>query len=300
MEQQIARQKEKTIYLLMTLSTLFWSGAFIAGKFSVKEFPPFTLTFLRFFIASAIIFIIMIKVEKEWKITLKDVPVFLTLGIVGMFGYHVMFFMALKYTSAINSSLIAATNPLMTAILASFFLGDKMSYKKIGPVLLSLSGVALTITGGNFKEVVQAGLNIGDLFMLAAVFLWAAYSVLSKKIGGKYSPIVLTAYSFISCSIILIPFVIWENPASFIPSSTISGWTAVFYMAIFPSVIGYLVQQHSIKIIGARRTMIFVNLVPVFSIILSLLILKETLSPFKLLSSLLIIVGVYFTNRLGN
>lgn len=293
-------KNEKNIYALMILATLFWSGAFIAGKFGVREFPPFSLTFFRFAIASVIIFFIMIKYEKNWRIKPGDVPIFLVLGIVGMFGYHVFFFTALKYTSAINSSLIAATNPLITAVLASVFLGDKLNIKKAGAIFLSLFGVLLTITEGNFKIVVQAGFNRGDILMLAAVICWAVYSIISKKVTSRYSPIVLTAYSFIACAVSLIPFVIAENPFSYLGTTTVSGWTAVLYMAIFPSVIGYLVQQISLKSIGPRRTAIFINLVPVFSIILSVLILHETISLFKIFSSSLIIAGVFVTTRLKN
>ena len=115
----------------MILAVIFWSGAFIAGKYSIKEFPPFTLTFLRFSIAFLVIFFFMTRFEKNWKIKLKDTPYFIFLGIIGMFGYHVLFFIALKYTTVINSSLIgAALNPLTTTLLAVFFLKDKISIKK--------------------------------------------------------------------------------------------------------------------------------------------------------------------------
>jgi len=293
-------KNEKVIYALMVLSTIFWSGAFIAAKFSAKDFPTFTLTFLRFSIATTIIFLIMLKYEDNWKIKLNDVPTFLVLGIVGMFGYHVLFFTSLKYTTAINSSLIAATNPLITAVLASLFLGDKLDIKKIGAICLSLIGVLLTITGGDFKAVAKVGFNTGDLFMLAAVSAWAVYSIISKKAAPKYSPLVLTAYSFLACTIVLIPFVIMEHPVSYIKNATATGWIAVIYMAVFPSVVGYLVQQMSFKTIGPRRTSIFTNLVPVFSIILSILILNETINPFKIFSSVLIIAGVYLTTRQKN
>ncbi|MFL0269447.1 DMT family transporter [Candidatus Clostridium radicumherbarum] len=133
--------------------------------------------------------------------------------------------------------------------------------------------------------------------MLFAVVLWAAYSVYSKLVMPRYSPITLTFYSFLFCTILLIPFVIYEMPWKLISTIPYYSYISVIYMSIFPSVIGYLVQQMSIKQIGPSKTSIFINLVPMFSIILSVLILKEALNPIKLLTAALIIVGVYICQK---
>ncbi len=290
--------KTRNIYALMTISTVFWAGAFIAGKIGVQEFPPFSLAFFRFFFATAIIFGIMLKYESNWKLKKGAwVPV-IVLGIVGMFGYHVLFFTALQYTTAINSSMIGATNPLITSILATFFLKEPLGIKRLGAIGIAFLGVVLTLTGGDLSTLTNWELNTGDLIMLAAVLCWAIYGVISKRVMHRYSPILLTAYSFLVCLIVLIPFVIMENPVTYMGGTTWRGWTAVLYMSIFPSVIGYLVQQMSIKEIGPSRTAAFINLVPVFSIILSGLILGEQITAFKLLSAAIIISGVYLNTRL--
>jgi drug/metabolite transporter (DMT)-like permease len=282
----------------MILAVIFWSGAFIAGKYSIKEFPPFTLTFLRFSIAFIVIFFFMVKFEKNWKIKLKDTPYFIFLGIIGMFGYHVLFFIALKYTTVINSSLIgAALNPLTTTLLAVFLLKDKLSFKKAGWISLSIIGAFLTITEGNLKLLFQSGINVGDLCMIIAVLCWAVYTVASKKVSLKFPPLVIITYSFLFCSLILIPFALMERPWTFLGKTSSTGWLSILYMAIFPSVIGFLIQQISVKKIGPRRTSMFIFLVPVFSIILSVLILKEVFHPIKIFSSLLIIIGVYFSTQ---
>lgn len=131
--------------------------------------------------------------------------------------------------------------------------------------------------------------------MLIAVVCWAIYGIISSK--AKIPPIALTFYSFVVCLILLIPFVIWEQPQNILPDLTGRVWIAIPYMSIFPSVIGYLIQQFSIKEIGPSRTSIFVNLVPVFSIILAVLLLNETLEPVKLLTGGLIVAGVVITQK---
>ncbi|MBZ9686289.1 DMT family transporter [Clostridium estertheticum] len=288
----------RKIYLLMVLSAFFWSGAFIAGKLSVPFIPTFTLTFLRFFIATTILyFVLKSKDKSNYQLTKKDIPIFLFTGIVGMFGYHVFFFTALKYTTAINSSLIGATNPIITAILCIIFLKDKITFKRAIGIILSFTGVFLTITNANLSTMQTLSLNKGDLLMFIAVCLWAAYSVFSKVVLHKFSPLILTFYSFLFCTIFLIPFVIYERPWTFINQVPYYSFLAVVYMSIFASVIGYLVQQISIKQIGPSKTSIFINLVPIFSIILSVTILKESISAVKVFTALLIITGVYICQK---
>ncbi len=281
----------------MTCSALFWAGAFIAGKYTVPYIATFTLTFLRFFYATIILFFVMKKTSVDFRLEKDKLPVYLFTGLVGMFGYHVLFFTALKYTTAINSSIIAATNPMMTTLMAVLFLKSKLTGKQVFGILLSFAGVLLTITGADLGVLRNFSFNAGDLWMLAAVAAWAAYSVFSKRKGKGIQPIVLTYYSFLVCTILLIPFVIYEKPWEFLFAIPASAHLAVLYMSVFPSVIGYLVQQMAIKEIGPSKASIFVNLVPVFSIILAVIILGEALEPVKLLTAALIIAGVYICQR---
>lgn len=288
----------RKIYILMVMSTVFWAGAFIAGKLSAPYIPAFTLTFLRFSVATIILyFVLRYKGENEYKLKKEDIPVFLFTGLVGMFGYHVFFFTALKYTTAITSSIIGATNPIITTILSILFLKDRITSKRALGIALSFIGVFLTITNANLTMVKTLSFNKGDLFMLIAVLMWAAYGVFSKKVMPRYSPMILTYYSFLFCTIILVPFVIYEKPWTFAANVPYYSYIASLYMSIFASVIGYLVQQMSIKQIGPSKTSIFINLVPIFSIILSVLILGENISPIKLLTALLIIGGVYICQK---
>ena len=299
--EQINPKKNYKIMGLMTLSTVFWAGAFIAGKVTTGEFPPFSLTFLRFFFASILIFITMIKFEKkDWRLKKEDLPIMIFLGLVGMVGYHVLFFIALKYTTAVNASMIAATNPLITTILAALFLNEKLGLARVATIFVALTGVVLTITRGDISVIRSFSINKGDLIMLVAVACWALYSIVSRRVMSKYSPLILTSYSFILCCVFTFPFAIMEKPWVYMQYTSLKGWMGVLYMAIFPSFIGYLVQQTSIKELGPSKTSIFINLVPVFSMILSVLILKERITLITIFSATLIILGVYLTNRLKN
>ena len=284
---------ERKTYLMMTFATLCWAGAFIAGKIAMAELPVFTVAFFRFLIATALIFPIMVMREPNWRIEKKSLPRLLTLGLVGMFGYHALFFTSLKYTTAVSSSMIGATNPLMTSALAAIFLNEAFGIKRMGVLLLAFSGVLLSISGGSIKTIMSFSFNKGDLIMLGAVVCWAAYSILSKRAASFHKPIVLTSYSFLFCTIMLVPFTIMEKPWLILGSTSAGAWISIAYMAIFASCIGYLIQQVAIRRIGPSKTNIFINLVPVFSMGLAVPILNETIGWYNIIGMLMIIMGVY-------
>jgi len=285
----------------MTVTALFWAGAFVAGKIGVQEFPPFSLTFIRFFLATSILFPIMVKLEpNSWKPARRDIPIIVLLGMTGMFGYHVLFFLALKYTTAINTSLISATSPVITTLLACLLVGETLSPKRIVAVSMAFAGVLLTISDGNLNILSNISLRAGDFLMIAASLCKAAYIVASRRFSRNYSPIVLTTYSFLVCVIASAPIMLAEDFLGRLPKITLQGWASVAYMAVFASCIGYLAQQFAIRSIGAAKTTAFENLVPVFTIVLSSVILFEKVTMIKVVSAVVIIAGVYWNSTLSH
>lgn len=291
---------DKKIRWLMVLTSLLWSGAFITGKFSVQEFPPFSLTFLRFLFALPFIFIILyVKEPKNLFPNAKQWPPLLLLGFVGTFCYHALFFKSLNYTTAINSSLIGAINPMITTLLAAIFFGVRLTSLRIFGIILSFSGVFLFITNGDLQLISQFQVNYGDLLMLIGVFCFASYALLSRRYMKQYhlTPFMITAYTFLICVVICIPFVVWENPATYLSTTTSRGWLSILYMSIFASVLGYLFQAIAIQRIGAPSTAVFINLVPIFTIIQSVTILGESITLLKLICAAIVISGVYLATR---
>jgi drug/metabolite transporter (DMT)-like permease len=291
---------ENRVSILMVFTAIFWSGAFITGKIAVLEFPPFALTFFRFLLALPFIFALLYSKEKEkWLPKGRQWVPLVILGIIGTFFYHVLFFSALRYTTAINSSLIGATNPVLTTLMAALFFNEKLKQKRIIGIIFSFIGVFLIVTNADWQLISTFSFNSGDVLMFGAVFSWALYALLGRGYMRQYSlsPLMVTSYTFFICVIVSVPFVLWENPASYLSKTSVSGWASIFYMSIFASVLGYLIQMFAIERIGASRAAVFVNLVPIFTIIQSILILGESFSLFKCIGALSIITGVYLATR---
>ncbi len=283
----------KKTYLLMLIGTFFWAGAFIAGKFGVATMSPVLLTYFRLLIAAAILYPIVAKREKNlllldragWRKALAT-------GLVGMIGYHLFFFTALRYTSATKASVINAINPLLTAVLAALLLGEVIPQRKRLFILTAFVGVLLTITGWQPLILLSERPNIGDLLMLCGTSAWAFYGILVKRALVDRSALTFTAATFLSAVILLTPFAIFEMTAPGFEWPDPLAWWAVLYMAIFPTVIGYSIQQVAISSIGPSRTALFINLVPFFSMLLAFLMLGETIDPLNLASGLVIVTSV--------
>nr|WP_321500647.1 DMT family transporter [uncultured Dethiosulfovibrio sp.] len=284
----------------MVTATLLWAGAFVAGKMSVGEFPPVTLTFLRFLAAGAIMVPVAVLSRAEWRFPKKDWPAVVFLGLTGMVGYHLFFFEALRHTTAVNSSMIAATSPLVTAFLAAVIGSERLGAKQIGAVVLAVIGVVVIVTDGQVHHLGSVSFNRGDVTMFGAVVSMAVYSVVSRRSGLSRSPVGLVTWTFLVCAVVTGFLSPLEGSVFEIGRAASAGaWWSVAYMAVFASCFGYFLQMFSIRRIGAARTMVFINLIPVFSTILAVMILGESVSAPKVAGLVVVISAVWLNSKVS-
>jgi drug/metabolite transporter (DMT)-like permease len=285
--------------LLMLLAVCFWAGAFIAGKIGLRTASPLTLTYARFLVAVVCLFLYARFRGISLRIAGRAWWDMLLLGLVGMTGYHLLFFQALRHTTAIKAAMIGATNPLMSAWLAALFLGERLGGRRILLILTALVGVLLTISNWHPALLVRQGPSAGDVLMAAAVLCWAVYAILVRRLVRRFDPIVTTFYSFLCCVLILTPFQGLEIVRHGLAVDR-EGWLAILYMGVFPTFIGYLVQQQAIKHLGVSRAALFINLVPVLVMVLAVVVLGEPWLPLNLLSAAMIILSVLGFNLLAS
>lgn len=278
-------------YILMVIATFLFAGAFIAGKLGGADFSPVVMTFLRIGLACIILMPIMI-IKEGLAITKNDLFLAFRLGLVGMTFYHLMFFTALRYTTASNASVINGSMPIITAIISVFVLKEKLSSRRVLFIITAFIGVLTIITNWDLTQLLEMNINKGDLLMLCGTISWASYSVMIKKANSSLSALKLTCYTLLMCLVIIAPFGIREIILYDSLNVPLTSYYTIIYMALFPTVIGYTIQQGAIKSLGPSTAALFINLVPFFSIILSMIILKESLNTMNIFSGVIIICSV--------
>ncbi len=176
-----------TAYLLLILTTIFWSGNFIVGKAaSMYDIPPFSLNFFRWFFAGLILMPFTYKeILKKRNYILKNIGFFVILGVTSITIFNSIVYYSLYYTQVINGVLMISTIPVWIIFISSLLNIEKTNIFQIIGVILSLTGVIFIITKADFDLIQNLDFNKGDLTMVVAMFSWAIYSALLKKKNMK-------------------------------------------------------------------------------------------------------------------
>ncbi len=285
------------ISLLLVLVSFVWAGSFIVVKTVTQEMDPIDLGFLRFLVATPIMFLILLIRRKNIYIPKKELPSLSILGLSGVTLLYLFQFVGIKYTNASTSAVLINTNVIFIAMLSALFLKETFTTKKISGISLSFLGVIIIIVSNFPRE--NFALNniffIGSILVLLSAFCWAIYSIVGKRLLKKYDTFTVTTYAFALGTLFYIPIVISDIIPT-IQKISFDGWMAVLYLAILCSVFGYIGWYYALKKTEASKAAVFLNLIPLFAIIMSFF-LGETLSVLFLLGAILIIVGVYITQQ---
>jgi drug/metabolite transporter (DMT)-like permease len=295
----MAMLRKRTVYIKLVLTTFFWGGTFVAGKWAVGEAPPFFVATLRFAIASVVLWAL---VAWRGRGSGERCPLpeggaqwagLFSLGLTGVFLYNFVFLTGLSWTSATNGSLIVAFNPLLTAVLSAWWLKERVRPVQAGGILLALLGVGVVITRGSIEVIRSLSFNHGDVLMLGAPLAWALYTIAGKKVLRTFPPLVATAYASLFGTLLLLPAAALEGSLfSGVYHLTAYGWISVFQLALLGTVVGFVWWYEGVELLGASRAAVFVNLVPIFGVLLSALILSESLVVSQLAGGILVVLGV--------
>lgn len=282
------------VWSLLVLCNLFWAGNYVVGKFVIAEISPLWITYLRWILALFLLFPLAIYLEKpDWAAVKKDIPLLIVMGIVGVVGFNTLLYMALAYTTPTNAALVSTLNPGVIVLLSVLVLREQVTAIQGAGLLVSLLGVLVILTQGELAQVFRRTYNTGDLLMLAALVAWAVYSLVGKKITIR--PVTATAVSSLLAVIMITPFALMQGlDTTKIGPLAIAG---TLYIAIFPSVGSFMFWNMAVRIIGAGKTGISLNLVPVFTMLIGIS-LGETITAAQIVGGFLVFIGVYLTTGL--
>jgi drug/metabolite transporter (DMT)-like permease len=284
-------------YFSLVLTMLLWGGTFIAGRLLANSVEPASAAFLRFFIASAAMLLLTRLVDKKFIFPPKRLLLPLTLlGMTGVFAYNVFFFSGLHHISAGRASLIVASTPLVITICAAVFLHERLTSLKVSGVLLSLTGAVMVISNGHPGSLFTGGFGPGEKALIGCVLSWSAYSLIGRSVLKSLSPLAAVCYSSIIGTVLLFIPASREGLFSHLATFSSLDWASLTYLGVFGTAVGFSLYYQGIKKIGATRAGIFINLVPLFSILLSWYILGESIKPIVLAGGVLVLCGVSLTN----
>lgn len=288
-------KNEFKIYLSLFFVVFFWGTSWAVSKYGLIELSPLHFATMRFLIASAIFFILLKCVYKDYKIDKKDHLYLLLLGILGISLYFIILYSGLRYTTTVNSSIIFATSPIHTVLLSSLiFHQEKLTPQKLMGSILAFLGVILVLTNGTLS-IGQETLK-GDMLITINSILWSLFTILGKELVDKYEPFVVMAYITIYGTLTLLPFTITPDFLKSFTTINIATWGAVMYLAVFCSVYGFYMWYRGIKIIGASRTAMFNYLNPLIAVIVGIIFLKEPIGINTFLGGIAIFAGVYIAS----
>ncbi len=284
-------------YTTLVLTMLFWGGTFIAGRALAGAVYPATSSFLRFAIATIALFFLTIIADGRITIPPKKqwVPLLL-LGLTGVFSYNVLFFSGLQYIGAGRASLIIALNPLVITVFATVFLKESLNIKQFFGILLSLTGAVFVISNGHPASVLTTSFGKGELAMLGCVISWASYSLIGRAVLSSLSPLASVFYSSLIGTLLLFIPAFQAGLLESLFSIRAVDWLSLSYLGICGTALGFTLYYYAIKNIGATRAAVFINLVPLFSIILSWLILGESVKSIVVTGGIILLTGVTVTN----
>ena len=292
-------KKNNLAYILLFLTTLFWSGNFIVGKAaSMYEIPPFSLNFYRWFFAGLILLPFTNReILKKKNYIYKNIGFFIILGITSITIFNSIVYYSLYYTQVISGVLMISTIPVWIIFISSILNIEKTNVFQIIGVLLSLAGVFFIVTKADIELVKNLNFNKGDLTMIIAMFSWALYSALLKKKKYELSQIALLEVVIICGLFFLIPIYFIEMSLG----NTIKLETPFFltltYVVLFPGLASFFFWIKGISLIGANRAGIFLHLMPIFGAIMAIVIFNEKFMFYHLIGAAFIISGIILSNK---
>lgn len=281
--------KTNKIYFVASVAAnLLWSASFIATKIAYDVFAPIMVGFIRFLIAAVILGAVYLKSHDSVKPDKKDMKTIALSGLLGVTIYFAAENIGVKYTSASNASLIIASYPAITALFEFIIYHIKPGIKKLFGIALAFSGIAiLTVSQG---DNMNPKALIGNIILIATGVVWTFYNFTTRSVANKYSPVTISFYQMLFGTIFFIPLVFIENGS--VGTLTLSGGLAIIYLACGCSVAAFLLYNFGLRKLSAATSISLMNLIPVFGLVFSALILHETISLRQIASGIAVILGV--------
>ena len=284
-------------YILLTFAALFWAGNVVLGRGVSGAIPPITLNVLRWAIALALLLpIAWPQLAGKGQVVRKHFAELLLLAVPSIAIYNTFLYIGTRTTTAANAGLIVGTMQIAILVLGYLAREERLTTRRFAGIAISFAGVVLVIAKGTSALVHELSFSSAGFFIIGAVLSWAAYSILLRRfsipLGGPALLAVLSAIGLALC----IPFCAWEllhgERILWSPGTA----AAIIYVGIFPSVVATIFWNAAVAQLGTGTSGVFTNLIPIFSLILAVILLKESINAFQLVGMGLIFTAIWLVS----
>jgi len=286
-------------YLLLLLAILFWGGTAVAGKLVIQDIPPLTAGVLRYG-STALLLLLLFRsrLPSPWMLRTRDRWLLFWIGIFGTFLNHTFFFLALSYAPAAHGALIPpTTSGLCTVLLAVRRGQERIAAIQVVGMVLGFVGVVLVVHPARLLTGEGLGVLLGDGLFITGGVAWGVYSYLSAMALRRLSAVTTLAFGMVVGTLFLIPTALIERPWTSVRLAHASAWGALAFLVLACTLLAFLWWNFALARVGAGRTAVFSNLVPLFGILLAWILLGERLTTIQLVGGLLSVAGVVACQR---
>jgi drug/metabolite transporter (DMT)-like permease len=270
----------------------------IFGKLSVAEISPLSFGFLRFGTA-AVLFYITIKIRKiNLKFDKKDYPLLLFLSFLCIPINQFFFLTGIKMTYASHSGIIYSLNPVYAYVAAVLMKNEKFYYSKLIAILLTVAGVFFVFYEG-FSKTSGNNILTGDILLLFAVLSFSLYLTIGKKIIDKYGALKVSAFIFVTGSIMYIPLFIYDLPNLTFANLTYKGIIGFIFLSVVVAYLAYFAWYYALKTIKVSKLTTLSNISPLITVLFSIIFLGETVSVYFIIGAVIALIGVFMMHRVS-
>lgn len=258
---------------------------------------PMSFNSFRFLLAVAAMYGILLRSGQKLVVHKGDWPRLIGLGLLGNLLYQCLFIIGLNWTFAANGSVMLGTTPVWVALSSRILFGKKLSWPAILGITVAVAGVWLIMGGSETGITLSSETILGDLSVLMAAMVFGLYTLLSRPLLGRYTPIQLTTLMMLTGGVTVIlaglPWVVQMDLASV----SWAAWGGVFYSGVLSIAVSYMLWNYGIRQVGAVRTATFQNLVPVMGLLFGVVLLREQLLLLQYVGVALTVIGIVLARR---
>jgi drug/metabolite transporter (DMT)-like permease len=286
-------------YLLLTLTSLFWSLNWVIGRAIVGHVSPLALALARWVVAVGVMMPFAWPVIRaHWPLIRRSWKTIVWLGFWGTGLHNAFAYVGLQYTTATNGVILNSSIPVMIIVLGWLLYRETITRMQAVGVAVSLVGIAAIISRGDLSVLAELSLNKGDLIVLAGMVFWAAYTVFLRMKPAELPGLALLACCGSVGVLLLLPLFAFEmfflDGRVELTPATIA---AMLYLGVFPSFVGYIFWNRGVAEVGSNVAGIFVHLMPAFGALLAWLFLDERIQLYHFVGIALILAGIALTTR---